>query len=139
MLPSSLHLLVATYPFVLPIAVGLLAEALKITRECIQKRSWKGGFFRPGGMPSSHAAFVASLVVTVWSMDGLRSSALTVAVTLACLTLYDAVSSRHAIGEHAKVLNRLQKNVHLPERVGHSVTEVIVGALLGGIVTYSIL
>lgn len=129
-----MHLL-SSYPFLIPLLVGLLAEVLKIVSEGIEQRKWRDGLFRPGGMPSSHSAFVMSLLIVVGVKSGLDSSLFAIAFTLACLTWYDAVSSRHAIGEQAKILNRLQHWIKLPERLGHSLIEVVIGACFGLITT----
>ena len=83
------------------------------------------GLFRSGGMPSSHSAFVTSLLIVVGWKAGPESIEFAIAFVFACLVWYDAVSSRHAIGEQAKILNRLQKWEHLTERLGHSFKEVI--------------
>ena len=127
--------LLSSYPFLIPLLVGLLAEVLKIVSEGIEQGKWRDGLFRPGGMPSSHSAFVMSLLIVVGVKSGLDSGIFAIAFTLACLTWYDAVSSRHAIGEQAKILNRLQKWTRLPERLGHSLLEVIIGAMFGGLMT----
>ena len=123
--------LLSSYPFLIPLLVGLLAEVLKILSEGIEQGKWRDGLFRPGGMPSSHSAFVTSLLIVVGVDAGIDSSLFAIAFTLACLTWYDAVSSRHAIGEQAKILNRLQQWIKLPERLGHSLVEVIAGAIFG--------
>lgn len=131
--------LLSSYLFLIPLLVGLLAEVLKIVSEGVERGVWHESIFRPGGMPSSHSAFVTSLLIVVGVTSGLESSLFAIAFTLACLTWYDAVSSRHAIGEQAKILNKLQHWIKLPERLGHSILEVIVGALFGGMMTMLIL
>ncbi len=123
------------YIFLIPLIVGVLAEITKILTECVERGAWHEGLFRPGGMPSSHSAFVTSLLIVVGVRSGMDSTAFAIAFCFACITWYDAVSSRHAIGEQAKVLNRLQKWTHFSERLGHSLKEVIGGILFGGTVT----
>ncbi len=130
-----MHFLLSHYLFLIPLLVGLSAELLKIFMEGVRRDAWHEGFFRPGGMPSSHAAFVTSLVIVVGVKAGLESVEFAISFVLACLVCYDAVSSRHAIGEQAKALNKLQKKLHFSERVGHSLKEVIGGILFGSVVT----
>lgn len=139
MLLSSFHTFLLSYPFTIPVVVGVSTEIIKVLVECAMHRSWKGGFFRPGGMPSSHASFAASLIVVIAHMEGLESSAFVIAVVIAMLTWYDAAGSRHAIGEQAKVLNALQGSNKLSERMGHSVFEVIAGITLGSLMTIGLL
>ncbi len=130
-----MHFLLSHYLFLIPLLVGLSAELLKVITEGVRRDAWHEGFFRPGGMPSSHAAFVTSLLMVVGIKTGLESVEFAISFVFACLVCYDAVSSRHAIGEQAKALNKLQKKLHFSERVGHSLKEVIGGILFGAAVT----
>ncbi len=130
-----MHDLLSTYIFLIPLAVGLLAEMVKIFTEGIQRGAWHEGIFRPGGMPSTHSAFVTSLLIVVWNKAGLESIAFAIAFVFACIVWYDAMSSRRAIGQQAKLLNRLQKWEHLSERLGHSVKEVLGGIVFGAAIT----
>ena len=130
-----MHTLLSTYLFLIPLVVGFLSEVLKVITEGIERGAWHEGLFRPGGMPSSHSAFVTSLLIVVGWKTGLESVSFAIAFVFACIVWYDAVSSRHAIGEQAKILNLLQKKQHLSERLGHSMKEVIGGMLFGAAVT----
>ena len=126
----------STYVFVIPLIVGLLSEALKIFTEGVARGAWHEGLFRPGGMPSSHSAFVTSLLIVVATKSGLDSVTFAIAFVFASIVWYDAMSSRRAIGQQAELLNRLQKWVHLSERLGHSFLEVIGGIVFGACITW---
>lgn len=130
-----MHFLLSHYLFLIPLLVGLCTEILKVITEGIERGAWHEGLFRPGGMPSSHSAFVTSLLIVVGWKTGLESIEFAISFVFACLVWYDAMSSRHAIGEQAKILNLLQKKAHLSERLGHSLKEVIGGILFGAAVT----
>lgn len=130
-----MHTFLSTYLFVIPLLVGLASELVKIFTEGIQRGAWHEGLFRSGGMPSSHSAFVTSLLIIVEKKTGLDSVSFAMAFVFACIVWYDAVSSRWAIGEQAKILNRLQTWEHFSERVGHSLKEVIGGIVFGAVMT----
>jgi len=130
-----MQLLLQQYLFLIPLIVGLLSEGLKIITEGIERGAWHEGLFRSGGMPSSHSAFVMSLLIIVQQKLGADSVEFAIAFVFACIVWYDALSSRRAIGEQAKVLNRLQHWEHFTERLGHSLKEVIGGILFGAAVT----
>ncbi len=130
-----MHDFLRIYLFIIPLIVGILSEILKIFTEGIQRGAWHEGLFRSGGMPSSHSAFVTSLLIIVGMKTGLHSTEFAIAFTFACIIWYDATSSRRAIGEQAKILNRLQKWEHFSERLGHSLLEVIGGIVFGAAVT----
>lgn len=130
-----LHDTLRTYPFLIPLVVALLCELTKITVDAVQTGSWHSGLFRPGGFPSSHSAFSTSLLIIVWKKTGLESIPFAIAFVFASIVWYDAMSARRAIGEQAKVLNRLQHWEHFSERLGHSFIEVVGGILFGAGVT----
>ena len=52
-----------TYLFLIPLVVMLLTEIAKVTVEWWQTGNWHAKLFHPGGMPSSHSAFVMSLLI----------------------------------------------------------------------------
>lgn len=131
-----MHELLRTYIFAIPLIVGILSEAIKVLTEGFMRGAWQEGIFRPGGMPSSHSAFVTSLLIVVAERTGLDSVEFAISFVLACIVWYDATSSRRAIGQQAIVLNKLQKWEHLSERLGHSLKEVIGGILFGAVVTW---
>lgn len=130
-----MHDLLRTYIFLIPLIVGLLAEVAKIAIEGFERGAWHEGIFRSGGMPSSHSAFVTALLIVVAERAGIESVEFAMSTVFACIVWYDAASSRRAIGEQAKILNRLQKWTHLSERLGHSLLEVIGGIIFGAVVT----
>ncbi len=128
--------LLRLYPFLIPLVVGFLCEATKICYEGFRTGKWHEGIFRSGGMPSTHSAFVTSLLIVVHQKLGAESTEFAIALTFACIVWYDAMNSRRAIGLQAQILNRLQKWEHLVERVGHSFLEVAGGIVFGGLVTW---
>lgn len=123
------------YIFLIPLAVMLLSELVKILQEGFRTGRWHDGLFRPGGMPSSHSAFVTSLVIIVWRRTGLESVEFAIAICFAGIVWYDAVVTRKVLGEQGKLLNRLQHWQHFRERLGHSLLEVCGGVVFGAVVT----
>jgi hypothetical protein len=91
-------------------------------------------------MPSSHASIVMGLTTAVARQDGFRSSTFAIALILSLVVMYDAQGVRRAAGRQAEVLNRVIEDLfgqrgfkeeRLRELLGHTPTEVLVGALLG--------
>lgn len=131
--------------FLVPLAAAVIAQVLKLIFNGI-----KGDFdFRHllseyGGMPSSHSAFVVSLVTTLALVEGLSSAAFAVAFVFALITIRDAVGFRRTLGKQNKTLNILiqeslaQKKKEFPllhEQVGHNPLEVLVGSILGFVIS----
>ena len=128
--------LLRLYPFLIPLFVGILCELTKIITEGIRTGNWHEGFFRSGGMPSTHSALVTSLLIVIWQKLGMESTEFAIAFVFACIVWYDAFHSRRAIGEQAAILNRLQKWRRFGVRMGHSFTEVLGGIVFGSAVTW---
>ena len=109
-----------------------------------------------GGMPSSHSSLVVSVAIYTLRSQGFSSPAFALAMILAGVVIYDAMSVRYNAGLHAKELNRLRRVIdemddeisqlsggedeeasELTERrdfkefLGHTPLEVLAGSLLG--------
>ena len=96
-----------------------------------------------GGMPSSHSAVVTSLATMIGKSQGINSQIFALSVIFACIVMYDAAGVRRAAGKQAKLLNKLVEtpgltNIEVQERLvevlGHTPTQVLVGAIVGIVV-----
>jgi acid phosphatase family membrane protein YuiD len=123
------------YIFLIPLIVMILSDITKVGIEYATTGDWRRGIFRSGGMPSSHSAFVTSLLMIVARKAGTDSASFAIAFVFACIVWYDAMSVRREVGLQAEMLNRLQNWTHFSERVGHSFKQVIAGIAFGAIVT----
>ena len=123
------------YLFVIPILVMVLCEVVKVLMERVRTGSWHEGLFKPGGMPSSHSAFVTSLLIVVGKKLGTTSAEFAIAFVFAAIVWYDAMSVRREVGLQAQVLNSLQHKKHLRERLGHSFAQVLAGIGFGAMIT----
>ena len=87
-----------------------------------------------GGMPSSHSAFVVSLVSIIYLEEG-TSTAFAISLVLAMIVLRDAFGVRRTVGEEGMVINdilrkiRLHKSTHFS--MGHTPAQVLVGSWIG--------
>lgn len=124
------------YLFLIPVVVMFLSELTKVGVEYMRTGRWDAGLFRTGGMPSTHSAFVTSLLIIVERKAGVHSLEFAMAFVFAAVVWFDAVSLRREVGLQAEMLNRLQQWQHFTERVGHSIKEVLAGILFGMVVTY---
>ncbi|MBN2096448.1 divergent PAP2 family protein [Candidatus Peregrinibacteria bacterium] len=127
------------YPIAIPFIAILLAEVVKALIDVILKRG-KIRFINPGGMPSGHSAFVSALVVVVANREGVDSTLFMVSAVIALIVMYDAVTLRNEAGLHAKVINKLKKSgARLEESLGHTVWEVVIGAVFGALTAFILL
>lgn len=129
------------YLFLIPVIVLFLSEMTKViidthkANESLLSGKWLAHLFRPGGVPSSHSAFVTSLLIIVGTKRGLDSVEFAMSFVFASVIWYDAMSVRRAVGLQAEALNKLQTWKIFTERLGHSFLEVIAGIIFGACVT----
>ncbi len=101
-----------------------------------------GIMFETGGMPSSHSALITGAASGVGYQSGFNSSIFALAVAIALIVMYDASGVRKSAGIQAAEINKLSKKLDpqsdellLKETLGHTKIEVIVGSLLGPLIT----
>lgn len=96
-----------------------------------------------GGMPSSHSAIVTGIATLIGKYEGVDTPIFALALIVAFVVMYDACGVRRAAGKQAALLNKIvetpglsgvQVSERLVEVLGHTPTQVIVGALIGVIV-----
>lgn len=94
-------------------------------------------------MPSSHSAVTMCLAMMVGRSEGFDSPLFAVSLILAIVVMYDAAGIRRAAGKQASLLNKIvntpglssiQVQERLVEVLGHTPTQVFVGAIIGIIV-----
>lgn len=104
-----------------------------------KKMSLRGHLFISGGMPSGHAASVASMLTIIGLKDGINSGLFGLAALMSVIIMYDAVKVRRSSGEQGIALKQLIKEqkskVSYPRvAMGHSPAEVLFGAILGVVI-----
>ena len=97
--------------------------------------------FETGGMPSSHSALITGAASGIGCELGFDSPVFALSVALALIVMYDASGVRKSAGIQAAEINNLSKKldpkseVNLKETLGHTKVEVLVGSLLGPLIT----
>jgi acid phosphatase family membrane protein YuiD len=130
----------------IPISIMLLVQFYKVLWKWIRQGHFDlRTLFTTGGMPSSHSALVCSLATVLGYEQGLGSPLFAIAVIFALIVMYDARGVRQESGKQARVLNQIVRELfsgkpiseqELKELLGHTSTEVAVGAIVG--VAYSL-
>ena len=104
-------------------------------------------FFSHGHMPSFHTGFVISTLTTIGYYQGTTSGVFALATIFSIIIIDDALRLRAYLGDQGRYLNRLieqlpidkNKFPRLKERIGHRSNEVIVGGLLGFVLTLALI
>ena len=120
----------------------LLAQFFKIIFNFFSTGKIRYGIiFETGGMPSSHSALISGVTSGIGLELGFDSSMFALAIAVSLIVMYDASGVRKSAGIQAKEINKLSKkldpksNLDLKETLGHTKLEVIVGSLLGPLIT----
>ena len=137
----------ANKPLICAAISWTLAQLIKVMISlALDKKNfdWKR-IFGMGGMPSSHTAFVFSLMLMTGIREGFASTSFALAFALAAVVIYDAMGVRRETGRQSEVLNQIITEMlvegkpitekQLKELVGHSPLEVLGGLIVGITVT----
>ncbi|HOJ00300.1 MAG TPA: divergent PAP2 family protein [Anaerolineaceae bacterium] len=136
-----LRQLVSNYVLASALAAWLSAQLLKLPLHYLNTKEWNWMvLINPGGMPSSHSAISTATALAIGFHDGFDSSLFALAVALATIVVYDAVSIRRQAGFHAEWINRIIEEIlrsgdfsykKLQEVLGHTPFEALAGITLG--------
>jgi len=119
------------------VAVQVFCQVFKLVLYSVRDRRFTPAYLvTAGGIPSAHSAFVTALSVAIGIRRGFDSDLFAVAFVFSAIVVYDAFRLRGHVQRHAQVINetvlRPAGREPLSEMVGHSVTEIVAGVLLGG-------
>lgn len=130
---------------IISLIAGILAQVIKLLI-----KSTKNGKFNLrsvddyGGMPSSHAAFMISLLTAIGLEEDIFSTSFAVTFIITAILIRDAVGLRMELEQQGKFLKKIAKSqkpeekVEIPDgignRIGHTYPEIIVGGVIGFVV-----
>ena len=127
-----------------PFFTWLTIQIFKVVCDSIQSKKLNlSRLVGAGGMPSSHSAIVMVITVMIGKNAGFGSFAFAATFIFSLIVMYDAAGVRRAAGEQASLLNKiietpslsgLEVQKRLMEALGHTPTQVLIGALIGIIV-----
>lgn len=127
--------------YVVMVAV-ITGQLLKVPWKYLRLKRWDWSMlWSASGMPSTHSAAVSALYTIVGLESGFDSLLFAVTLVIAMIVMYDARGVRRAAGEQAEAINYLldieadiehrQHKILLEQRIGHTLYQVIGGALWG--------
>jgi len=127
------------------VAAWFLAQSIKVALGVFREKKFNFRWFvGTGGMPSSHAAGVASLATSVGITFGFDSALFAITLIFTSIVLFDAQGVRLAAGKQAEILNKMLEDIYwqkkldedkLKEFIGHTPIEVWAGTFLGILVS----
>jgi hypothetical protein len=133
--------LLSNYVLASAVAAWVTAQLLKPPIYYLNTKKWNWMvLISPGGMPSSHSAISTATALAIGFHDGFDSSLFALAIALATIVVYDAVSIRRQAGFHAEWINKIVEEIlkggnlsykKLQEVLGHTPFEAMAGVTLG--------
>lgn len=132
---------------IVPFVSLIAAQTIKFIIESIKNRQLKWGrlFNGCGGMPSTHTAFTFSLVILIAFKEGISSVSFAISLVFTLIVIFDAMGLRMESGNQAVAINKILDEIfsdktksgvqHLQEQLGHKPLEVVMGMLLGTIIS----
>ncbi len=120
----------------------LTAQLLKIIFNLFSEGKLRFGIvFQTGGMPSSHSALISALSAGIGWELGFDNPVFALSVGVSLIVMYDASGIRRSASLQAIEINKISKQldknkeIYLKESLGHTKLEVVVGSLLGPLIT----
>lgn len=136
------------YQFIiLPVLAGLVAQLSKFVISPKRGKFRLRSLIAYSGMPSGHSAVMVAITTIVALKLGLTDPLFSVCLILTLLIIRDAVGLRKYIGKHGEVINELVEDLNedqyldekypkLLEQIGHTSKQVLVGAVIGFLVSW---
>jgi hypothetical protein len=130
-----------------PIIAGLIAQVTKLIFKTNGKKLSFKNITSYAGMPSGHSAMVISLATIIGFEQGFSSPLFSFSLIFAIIVIRDAIGLRRYLGQHGQTLNALVKDLDedemldrsyplLLEKIGHTPAQVLVGGLIGFLVSF---
>tara|TARA_A100001035_G_C27767128_1_gene494251 strand:- start:832 stop:1311 length:480 start_codon:yes stop_codon:yes gene_type:complete len=120
----------------------LLAQFFKIIFNFFATGEIRFGImFETGGMPSSHSALITGATSGIGLKLGFDNPIFALAIAVALIVMYDASGVRKSAGIQAAEINKISQKLdpkselYLKETLGHTKFEVLVGSILGPLIT----
>ena len=142
-MPDRVGFLTGNLPLDLAILAWFMAQLIKTV---INLARGQGVALRrvlgSGDMPSSHSAFICAATASIGEICGWTNPLFSLSAAVALVVMYDACNVRRAAGDQAKLLNYIvehwddlpeefREKKRLNEHLGHTLPQVLMGALLG--------
>lgn len=142
--------IIGNFPLMAALAAVVAAQVLKVPVHALTEGKVDvSRVIGTGGMPSSHSAFVVSLITALILTYSWSHPIVAIAIVFGFIVMYDAFGIRRESGKQATVINALadeMENVSedvrgaigkehrgesLEELLGHEPIEIAAGAVLG--------
>lgn len=115
-----------------------ICQVFKVIFYSIKNKKIEWHFFiLPGGMPSTHSAFVTSLAFSIGFLYGFNTDIFAVSFVFAGIIVHDSFRLRGTVGIHSRILKSIShlipepKKEKIPLLVGHTFPEIVAGVIIG--------
>ena len=121
---------------IMPFAAWVIAGCTKFAINYLRFGRQAKSLIGYGGFPSTHTTIMSAVVFLAGFTEGFTTPLFSLGLGALLVLVIDAHGLRRKVGEQARVLNSLQDEVTLRERMGHSWGEILGGFVLGMVLGY---
>ena len=115
-----------------PVVAYVIAGSLKFLINTYNKKTLAFSHIGMGGFPSTHNTITSSTASVIGFELGFLTTEFLICFMILIIIAIDSVDLRRKISDHAKIINKINKNkLKLRTRIGHSNFEMIGGLTLG--------
>ena len=138
--------IIANKIFLAGILAILICQLIKMIVLSIRERRFNlKYFFELSGMPSTHTATSVAISAMIYFKEGM-SSLFILSVFIIIYIIDEVLWVEEALGLHARIFNKLSNTIQLQkiipkplrERWGHTYDEIIVGGVIGFVISWLI-
>jgi len=136
--------MIFSYVLIVAIIVHIICQLYKLIYYSIKEKKFTFKYFiSAGGMPSTHSAFTSALTISLGLKEGFHSHYFAIAFVFSAVVIYDSLRLRGAVQLHAEIIKRLiillpkSKRIKVPQMVGHTLSEIIIGILIAFIISFA--
>jgi len=136
--------MIFSYVLIVAIIVHIICQIYKLIYYSIKEKKFTFKYFiSAGGMPSTHSAFTSALTISLGLKEGFHSYYFAIAFVFSAVVIYDSLRLRGAVQLHAEIIKRLiillpkSKRIKVPQMVGHTLLEIIIGILIAFIISFA--
>jgi len=129
------------YALILAVLVHISCQVFKVIYYSLKDGRFSLRYLvSPGGMPSTHSAFTATITFSLGLLKGFDSEYFAIAAAFTAVVVYDSLRLRGAVQILADIL-RSRKQIPkadrklIPDMISHTMQEIIVGLALAVVIS----
>ncbi|RPJ05551.1 MAG: hypothetical protein EHM28_11850 [Spirochaetaceae bacterium] len=124
------------YALIMAIIVHISCQVFKVIYYSVRNGRFSLRYLiSPGGMPSTHSAFTATVTFTLGLLKGFDTEYFAIAAVFTSVVVYDSLRLRGAVQTLADIMRKNRgipekDKMRIPDMIGHTLPEIVVGIVM---------